>query len=101
MLNKDTLIKIAVALLVIAVVYLVFKSNKKRKMKKPRKVIVTAMPTVERYDDMDYNEDEMETYDDEADDEEEEGYASWNTEGEEQEDFDEMSPVEFKSELLD
>jgi len=99
MLNKETLIKIAVALLVIAIVYFIAKSQKKRKLKKPRKVIVTAMPTVERYDDME-SENEMETYEDSSDDDEE-GYASWNANDEQQEDYEDMSPVEFKSELLD
>lgn len=90
MLNKDTLIKIAVALVVIAVVWLILKARKKRKANKPRKVIVTPMPVVEKYDDID------------DDSVEEEGYAEWQgDEQQAQEGFEEMSPVEYKSELLE
>lgn len=93
MLTKETLVKIAVALLVIAIVWFILKArNKKRRVKKPRKVIVTSMPTYETA---------KETR--EKIDDDEEGYADWTPEeeGEQQEDFAEMSPVEFKSELLD
>ena len=90
MLSKETLIKIAVALVVVAVVWLILKSRKKRKVHKPRKVIVTSMPVVEKYDDMD-SDDSLE----------EEGYAEWQADEQVQEGYDEMSPVEYKSELLE
>lgn len=89
MLNKDTLIKIAIALLVIAIVWFILKARKKSHAKKHRKTIVTAMPVVEKYEDAG------------DDDVEEEGFASWNAEDDTQEDFEEMSPVEFRSELLE
>ena len=90
MLNKDTLIKIAVALLVIAIVWFILKARKKRShAKKHHKTIVTAMPIVEKYDDAD---------DDAV---EEEGFASWNGEDDAREDFEDVSPVEFRSELLE
>jgi FtsZ-interacting cell division protein ZipA len=91
MMNKETLIKIAVALVVIAVVWLILKSRKKRKIHKPRKVIVTSMPKVEKYDDIDDDDDSIE----------EEGYAEWQSDEQPQEGFEELSPVEYKSELLD
>lgn len=98
MLNKETLVKIAIALLVVAIVWFILKARKKHrkvKIKKHRKVIVTPMPIVEKFDDMD-----EETEEDVA--EEEEGYAPWNADDEDvQEDFDEMSPVEYHSELLE
>ncbi len=88
MLNKETLVKIAIALLVVGIVWFILKARKKS-VKKHRKVIVTAMPVVEKFDDMD------------EDDTEEEGFASWENEENVQEDYDEMSPVEFRSELLE
>lgn len=94
MLNKDTLIKIAVALLVVAIVWFILKARKKSK-RKHRKVIVTAMPTIEKYDDpMEDEEEEVENF-------EEEGYAEWNAEEDMAEEYDEFSPVEYKSELLE
>lgn len=91
MLNKETLVKIAIALLVVGIVWFILKARKKSR-RKHRKVIVTAMPIVEKFDDLD-----------EDDDTEEEGFASWENDENEnvQEDYDEMSPVEFRSELLD
>ncbi len=90
MLNKETLVKIAIALLVIAIVWFILKARKKHRVKKPRKVIVTAMPVVEKYDDMDDEEDT-----------EEEGYAAWSPDDDVQEDFEDLSPVEYHSELLE
>ena len=92
MLNKETLVKIAIALLVIAIVWFILKARKKHRVKKHRKVIVTAMPVVEKFDDMDG---------DDEDDTEEEGYAAWNAEDDVQEDFEDLSPVEYHSELLE
>ena len=98
MLNKETIVKIAIALLVIAIVWFILKARKKH-VKKHRKTIVTAMPIVEKYDDMgdDGGDDDTEEQDDT-----EEGFASWNADDDDvQEDYAEMSPVEFRSELLE
>jgi hypothetical protein len=89
MLNKETLVKIAIALLVIAIVWFILKARKKHGKRKNRKVIVTPMPIVEKYEDAD---------DDDAT--QEEGFATWE-EDDTQEDYEEMSPVEFRSELLE
>ena len=97
MLNKETLVKVAIALLVVAIVWFILKARKKTKSRKHRKVIMTPMPIVEKFDDMD-NDDE----DDTDDVTEEEGYAAWNADDDDvREDYDEMSPVEYHSELLE
>lgn len=93
--KKDLLIKIGVALLVVAVIWFIVAGSKKVHKKR---VIVTAMPKIpkgEMYDEM--PEEVTEGYGDE--DEVDEGYADWS--GDAPETFDQYSSPQFNSDLLD
>lgn len=103
MLSKSTLIKIAVGVLVIAVIWTIMKLRKSS-ASPDRKVIVTAMPVMGgdigglAEDDDDYGV--ITTQAPGA----KEGYADWSADeaGEvDEEEFTEYSSPEFKSDLLE
>jgi len=113
MLSKETLTKIAVAVLVVALIWFILKRAKGNKRRgAPQKVIVTPMPgpmITERFEDGEEDDEEEEGFEEEeegydediaAEEDFEEGYAEWQDE--EDEGFEGYADAnDFKSDLLD